>query len=126
MNQPIKLLGSLLVAISLILGATAAATAYLAPVDSIDPTAEPVTLHAPAGRDDSLPPQPVLRPGPRDAPLTLTAEHLTLLHNAGVTRVHVKEFSFGCSSPPDLDLWCLIDLGFVKFADQGRQDMGAC
>jgi len=102
MKFPLKLCGSLLVTISLVLGTYAASTAYLVPIDSIQFAAgqsatadDAVTLHAPAGRDDSIPPQPILRPGPQDAPLTLTAEHLALLRDAGVDRVHVKEFSFG-------------------------------
>jgi len=98
MQFPLKLCGSILVTITLVLGAYAASTAYLVPIDSIDSSdlaTEPVTLHAAAGRDDSVPPQPILRPGTQAAPLTLTAEHLTLLRDAGVTRVHVKEFSFG-------------------------------
>lgn len=89
-----KALGSLLVMLSLVAGAYAAATAYLVPVDSIDPQGPPVVLHAPAGRTGDAPPQPVLRPGPREAPLVLTATHLESLRAAGVERVHVKEFSF--------------------------------
>jgi hypothetical protein len=93
MGSPLKAAGSLLVTISLVLGTYAASTAYLAPIGSIDPEASPTTLHAPAGRSDSLPPQPLLRPGPRTAPLTLEASHLEMLREAGVDRVHVKEFS---------------------------------
>lgn len=94
MGAPLKLVGSLLVTASLVVGAMSAATAYLVPIDRIDPAGEPVTLHAPAGRSDTVPPQPILRPGPRDAPLVLTADHLTMLRDAGVDRVHLKEFSF--------------------------------
>jgi hypothetical protein len=93
MKIPMKPVGSLLVTISLVLGTYAASTAYLVPIESIDPGAAPATLHAPAGRSEAVPPQPLLRPGPRDAPLILDATHLEMLRDAGVDRVHVKEFS---------------------------------
>ncbi len=94
-----KLLGSLLVTACLVLGAFAASTAYVVPVDSIDPQRDAVTLYAPAGVSDEVPDdpatprQPLLEPGPIDDPLVLTAEHLDTLRDEGVRRVHVKEFS---------------------------------
>lgn len=93
MGSPVKTVGSLLVTVSLVLGTYAASTAYLAPIGSIDPEAAPTTLHAPAGRSAATPSQPLLRPGPRTAPLTLESSHLEMLREAGVDRVHLKEFS---------------------------------
>lgn len=89
-----KAVGSLLVMLSLVAGSYAAATAYLVPIDAIDPQGPPATLHAPAGRSGGDPATPILRPGPRESPLVLTAAHLEALRSAGVERVHLKEFSF--------------------------------
>ncbi|TVQ54339.1 MAG: hypothetical protein EA377_05600 [Phycisphaerales bacterium] len=94
-----KLIGSLLVTVSLIIGVLAATTAYLVPIDRIDPDQDRVVLHAPAGSevdedDPTAMPEPVLRPGTMEEPLTLTEAHLDELRDAGATRVHAKEFSF--------------------------------
>ena len=94
-----KLIGSLLVTISLIIGVLTATTAYLVPIDRINPDEDEVILHAPAGSvvdedDPAALPEPVLRPGTMEEPLVLSEAHLQELREAGATRVHAKEFSF--------------------------------
>jgi hypothetical protein len=93
-----KLLGSLLVTIGLIVGTLSATTAYLVPIDRIDPDRDRMVLHAPAGKvidedDPTARPQPVLRPGPPDQPLVIQEDHLAALRDAATARVHVKQFS---------------------------------
>jgi hypothetical protein len=94
-----KTIGSLLVTISLIIGVLTATTAYLVPIDRIDPDTDRMELHAPAGRivdedDPTARPQPVLRPGTAEQPLVIQDEHLAMLRDADTARVHVKQFSF--------------------------------
>jgi hypothetical protein len=93
-----KVIGSLLVTISLIIGVLTATTAYLVPIDRIDPETDRVVLHAPAGKiidedDPTARPQPVLRPGTAEQPLVIQEEHLEQLREAGASRVHAKQFS---------------------------------
>jgi len=93
-----KTIGSLLVTISLIVGVLTATTAYLVPIDRIDPVEDHKVLHAPAGKvidqdDPTAPPAPVLEPGTVDDPVVLTEEHLAELREHGTNRVHVKQFS---------------------------------
>lgn len=90
-----KLAGPLMVALGLVLGVLSGATAYLVPVDRIDPARDRVVLHAPAGNaaNPGEPPRPVLSPGPPDAPLVIAESHLETLRAAGVRRIHVKQFT---------------------------------
>jgi len=91
-------IGPLLVTISLVVGVLSATTAYLVPVERIDlARGDRVILYAPAGtiadRDDPrATPQPVLEPGPPDAPLVIGEAELATLREAGVERVHSTRF----------------------------------
>lgn len=86
-----KLLGYLIVVVSLVAGVMAAVTAYLPRLSLPDESLLGLTLNAPAG------------PGPKArgaAPVassgaTLTPEILAQLRTQGVTRVRVREFSPG-------------------------------
>lgn len=90
-----KILGPLMVALGLVLGVLSGTTAYLVPVDRIDPARDRVELHAPAGQvgEPGEVPRAVLEPGPAGAPLVIGEEELRILREAGVSRVHVKQFS---------------------------------
>jgi hypothetical protein len=91
-----KLLASLIIAVSLALGAIAATTAYSPRLDAIDPAHERLTLNAPAGMQAREEPgrtlgrpQPIARAG-----TALTADVFAELRSAGVQRVRVKEFGW--------------------------------
>jgi hypothetical protein len=88
-----KLAAFFLISVSLILGVIASVTAYLPPLSLDHSRLAGLTLNAPAGAvaDDSGKPTavPILVAGDQ-----LSTENLTLLRDAGVKRVRVKEFSF--------------------------------
>ncbi len=96
-----KLIASLLLWISLGLGAIAGTTAYRPTLDAVANAAEPLTLAAPAGIAPRAPdatgdPEPLVRPAAAGAsPVRLDAELVARLRSAGVERVRVKEFAFG-------------------------------
>ncbi len=90
-----KILGPLMVALGLVLGVLSGTTAYLVPVERIDPARDRVELHAPAGHVGGAgeAPRPVLEPGPAGVPLVIGEDELRILREAGVSRIHVKQFS---------------------------------
>jgi len=90
-----KFAGPLMIALGLVLGVMSGTTAYLVPVDRIDPARDQVVLHAPAGNaaNPGEPARPVLEPGPPDAPRVIDEANLKTLRDAGVRRIHVKQFT---------------------------------
>jgi hypothetical protein len=96
-----KLLASLLLWISLGLGAVAGTTAYRPTLDAAASAAEPLTLSAPAGlapraADATGDLEPLVRPVRADGtPTRLDGEVIARLRDAGVERVRVKEFALG-------------------------------
>jgi hypothetical protein len=96
-----KLIASLLLWISLGLGAIAGTTAYRPTLDAIAAADGPLTLAAPAGlapraADATGDPEPLVRPAaPGTAPVQLDASLVARLREAGVERVRVKEFAIG-------------------------------
>jgi hypothetical protein len=83
-----KLLASLIITVCLALGAIAATTAYVPPVDAIR-AEDALTLNAPAGRSPDDPTQPLVAAG-----TLLDSEVLEQLRAANVSRVRVREFAF--------------------------------
>jgi hypothetical protein len=96
-----KLIASLLLWISLGLGAIAGTTAYRPTLDAVAATTTPLTLAAPAGLAPRDPDatgalEPLVRPvGADGEPTLLDAALVAQLREAGVERVRVKEFAFG-------------------------------
>lgn len=91
-----KLIASLVIAASLVLGLIASVTAYVPRIDAIDPHRETLTLNAPAGQDPDDPTKPLIMPVDEDGEeVMLTAATLEQLKDAGVERVRVKEFGVG-------------------------------
>jgi hypothetical protein len=94
-----KLIASLLLWMSLGLGAIAGTTAYRPTLDAIASAGAPLTLAAPAGlapraEDATGDPEPLVRPAaPGAAPVQLDAALVARLREAGVERVRVKEFA---------------------------------
>lgn len=106
-----KLLASLLITVSLICGALAASTAYLAPLSLPDDALIGLTLGAPAGAqpvevkrdaatsstpktgEELLAEREAVRPI-LNAGAEITAESLAALRDGGVKQVKVKSFSF--------------------------------
>lgn len=82
-----RLIGTLLIAVSLALGALSAATAYHVPLTLPDADLAGLRLSAPAGADERG--EPLLPSGTE-----LNAANLQTLRDAGVERVRVAEFSF--------------------------------
>ena len=90
-----RVVGSLLILVSLVAAALSATTAYAPKLSAVAASAEPLTLAAPAGRDPGQPDTPVVAPGTTRQPQLLTADVLDRLAAANVERVRVKEFSLG-------------------------------
>lgn len=97
-----KLLASLIIAASLVIGVTGAMTAYLAPLTLADERIAGLELNAPVGihpEDLGVDPykpggrRPLATRSPRDTPPTIiTPELLDQMREQDVSRVHVKEF----------------------------------
>jgi len=89
-----RYLASLLITASLVLGLYSALTAYVVPLDAIDPATETVRLNAPAGQSPDDPSQPLVTPADLDDGV-LTDDAVNRLEAAGVDRIRVKEFAIG-------------------------------
>lgn len=85
-----KLLASIIIAVSLVIGVVGAMTAYLPPLSLPAEELVGLELNAPAGRDPDDPTKPLARGGD-----TITPELLAQLRDQNITRIKVKEFSLG-------------------------------
>ncbi len=122
-----KLIGSLIVMVSIVLGVVGAVTAYLPKLSLPDDRLVGLTLNAPAGKDSSDPTgtKPIAAAGAE-----LTVPLLVQLRADGVTRVRVREFALGRWS----EIW-VFSLGVTGLlvggmmlrmaAGRGRTGLGA-
>lgn len=89
-----RTLGNIIIALSLVAGLLAAATAYLPRTDLRDEQLLQLSLAAPAGQREGTDQPLIPAEDPQGQDTALTQEHIDQLRDAGVARVRVKEFAF--------------------------------